>query len=421
MVQNARIGFVVILLLILSFHASAEVVEIEYWRVSSHPYEDLIIDRFNQLYEGRIRVVGIPGHSEEELVIAVIAGTPPALSRVDRFRVGSFASQGYLRPLDDLLARDGVLPDAFFTPTWDEVVYQGRPYAMPRNTDNRALWYNKTLFEAAGLDSAQPPRTWYEADEYARRLDRWDGDRFAQIGFVPHGGDFGFPGWLWAAGGDLLDATNREVAWNSPAGLAALSWMGDRLTHYGGNSAIAAFNAQFPGGPLVGGGVAMEMGRSGQIGSIREAGAQWEWGVAPPPRPEGLEHTPVTWSGGHAFAIPVGAEHVDEAWEFIKFYTTDHWAQLQLGLVGHMPVRLQTAISSDYREMVDPLMQQFVELMPYSMFRPVVPVGDELFAIYRDEVLNQLVSGEVPPEQILSETARRAQILLAEAWANVAE
>src|SRR5690606_18179364 len=48
----------------------------------------------------------------------------------------------------------------------------------------------------------------------------------------------------------------------------------------------------------------------------------YEWGAANPPRPEGLEGTPISWSGGYGLAIPAGAENIDEAWELIKFYTT---------------------------------------------------------------------------------------------------
>ena len=44
---------------------------------------------------------------------------------------------------------------------WEEATYKGKVYALPFNTDTRALWYNKDIMQQAGL----PRETTDEPDE----------------------------------------------------------------------------------------------------------------------------------------------------------------------------------------------------------------------------------------------------------------
>lgn len=411
--------------LLIASVAGAQVIEIDYWGVwggVSHAVEMSIIEEFNRQYEGRIRVIGVevPEGTDNKLPAAVAGGAPPAVAKVDRFRVGSFASAGLIQPIDDLIARDSYHFNEHYPATREETIYNGRTYAIPWNTDNRAMYYHIGLFEEAGLDINNPPRTWEEVEEAARRIDRWEPDgRLRQVGMVPHWGNWYFVAWLWAAGGDLLDETNRKVIWNSEEGVKALQWMKDRIDYYGGIGALDAFNGSFPSGAFMGERIGMHMEGSWNLGNLKDAGIQQNFLVANPPRPAGLEDTPMTWSGGFALAIPAGVTgpERDAAWEFIKFYT-DHWAQTTFGSqTGQIPSLRSAATSAEFLS-IDPLIYKFVDLMAYSRFRPVVPAGGELWSQYTDRVHQLLTQGEMPVNQILDETARQAQIELDEAWAR---
>ena len=258
--------------------AGAQVIEIDYWGVwggVSRPVEMAIIDEFNRQYEGRIRVTGVevPEGVDARLATAVAGGAPPAVAKVDRFRVGSFASAGIIQAIDDLIARDTYPFDEHYPATREETIYNGRTYGIPWNTDNRAMYYHVGLFQEAGLDVNAPPRTWEEVDEVARRIDRWEADgRLRQVGFVPSWGNWYFMAWLWAAGGDLLDETNRKVIWNSPEGVKALQWMKDRLDIYGGIDELNAFSGNFPNGAFLGERVGMMMDGSWALGSLKDLG-----------------------------------------------------------------------------------------------------------------------------------------------------
>lgn len=401
-------------LLVLSLVAAgtlAEVVHIEYASTSG-AWEDAVIERFNTLYEGRIQVTKI-NMDTEKLKVAVAGGAAPAVAYVDRFEISSLAAGGFLTPLDDFITRDGVRKEDFFPPAWEEGVFDGRVYGMPRNTDSRAMWYNKTLFEEAGLDSNRPPLTWEALYDYAMKLTRSDANRLTQVGFAPHWGNFGFPGWLWAAGGELLDDTGRVVLWDDPIGIRTLHWMRGWIDTYG-RAELDRFASEFQGSSIHNGRLGMELNTVSRWDSLK-AVSTWEWGVAYPPRPEGLAETPISWSGGHGLVIPAGSPNAEAGWEFIKFYTGTEGQTLVAQAAPRMPVRLDVATQPEFQNVI-PVMSTFVELMVYSRFRPTVPVSAQLYGIYSGEI-GSLLLQNVPVEEILSESAKRGQLILDEGWA----
>jgi len=340
------------------------------------------------------------------------------VAKIDRFQIGSFASRGLLQPLDELVARDDYDTSLLFPATIDEAYYRGQLYGIPWNTDNRALYYNQELFDQVGLDRERPPATWEEVIEYARRIDRVDGEgNLDRVGFVPHWGNWYFLGWLLAAGGDVLDETNTVVTWDGPEGVAALDFMQTQLRHYGGNANLDVFSSRYTQGSFFGGGLGTVMDGSWALGGWRANGIPFDFAVGNPPRPAGQEGTPVTWSGGFALIIPEGVtgEEREAAWAFIKFYT-DTWAQTQLSArTGQIPAQRAAATSAEFFS-IDPLIYRFVELMEYSRFRPVIPAGRELYILYVDRVHQLLLEDQMPAAQILEETARLGQIDLDEGW-----
>lgn len=269
------------------------------------------------------------------------------------------------------------------------------------------------MLEEFGFDGNTPPATWEQVISYSRKLTTSDGQSLRTVGLIPIWGNWYFQGWLWAAGGDLLDETDRTVTWNSPEGRKTMDWIQELVDIAGGMAAINEFSAN-NGSHLIRKGIqAFEMNVFNYWDNRLKEVTEYEWGAANPPRPEGLEGTPISWSGGYGLAIPVGTKHVDEAWELIKFYLTQE-AQITVSATD-IPVVAGAATSPEVMEKT-PFMAKIIELMPYSKFRPAVPVGAELYTIYRSEIFNRYKDGE-PPENILLDTAERAQRILDEGWA----
>lgn len=135
-----RVLIVTIVTVLVEASAILAAVEIKYfgsWNFDPwREIEKTVIDRFNKEYEGKIHVTfmsvpGAGGQDASKLITTVTAGNPPDVAKVDRFQVGSLASQGVLQPLDDLIKRDKVDLGQFFPPTVQEAKYRGKMYAIP--------------------------------------------------------------------------------------------------------------------------------------------------------------------------------------------------------------------------------------------------------------------------------------------------
>lgn len=60
----------------------------------------------------------------------------------------------------------------------DMYTYDGKIYAVPKDMDTIAMWYNKTMFDEAGLDYPTEDWTWDEFYETAKKLTKDDGSQY---------------------------------------------------------------------------------------------------------------------------------------------------------------------------------------------------------------------------------------------------
>jgi len=407
--------------LLLSVAVTAAPVEIEYWGMWAGRhlgYETAVIDKFNEEYEGRYRVVGIEMDVHEQLPVAVAAGVGPGVVKIDRFRTASYAHAGLIQSLQPFVERDGVDLSAFYPATISEATFDGHVYALPWDTDTRALYYNKDMFAEHGLDPDSPPRTWDDVTELNRTFERFGSDgNLTQAGLLEDRGNWGGIGWLFSAGVELLDESGRQVLWNTTQAEQALEFMQGSRRRYGSQ----AVNALWDGPGFPNRGVAMALQVSGYAGNLETNAPDLNYGLAFPPRPEGLEDEPVSWSGGFAFSMPVGLseEEKEAAWAFIKFWGS-HWAQMQMAVNARYLPSLASAGRDP--ELWDrfPEIMFFSQVLPYSKWRPVSPFGDAVWG-YISEISNSIIqgNGDTPVRSVLEDTARRAQAFLDEAWGRV--
>src|SRR4051812_192647 len=96
--------------------------------------------------------------------------TAPDLVYEDTFLINSDIASGYLRPLDGYLKnwKDW----SQFVPTAKAAAkaQDGKTYGVPDGTDTRGLWYNKQLFEKAGLPADWQPKSWDDVLSAARTI-----------------------------------------------------------------------------------------------------------------------------------------------------------------------------------------------------------------------------------------------------------
>ena len=427
-IYKVLLGIVVLMLLIGTVHFR-RVDEASYggktklviWGAPLSEGGRAIREAFERKHPGIKVVFGAQsrGMDEQKLMCSIAGGAPPDLVHQDRFALGGWAARDAFIPLDDLIARDIDQPscpraDDFFSACWAEAVYDGRVYGIPWSTDVRGLFYNEDLLIREGfVDDAGngvPPKTWEEMVRYCDELAKFDEDgNILQLGFMPlfleatQGGRIGMFGnsWLylygWANGGRFM-SDPRTVTLNDPLIVEALQWIVDFYDRYGGVERIQAFQSDFQGGalsPFIQGKVAMVVdGNVGPPNEVAHFKPGMRFGMTLPPAPAGKQR--VTWSGGFSWVIPVGSQHVDEAWEYIKFSTSyagyDAYECAEQSLrkasgVLYMPGIAANRVAAERITAKyapdEPRFRRIAEealaMMEVSKFRPVTPVGQVLW------------------------------------------
>ena len=187
--------------------------------VFSHKNPDIKLERYSSL--------SIQGPAAESgLLMAYAGGTAPDIVYVNFRQLRNYAAQGFLRPLDDLIAQN---PDALkrVQPAVRGVLnVDGHIYSVPYAQYVQALYYRKDLFREAGLDPNRPPTNWDEFYQTAKALTKQDKSQFG-FGFEQGEEAYYWINFLWQAGGEITqpNGTGRDLAaFNTPAGVAALQY-----------------------------------------------------------------------------------------------------------------------------------------------------------------------------------------------------
>jgi multiple sugar transport system substrate-binding protein len=142
------------------------VTQPELWDAGEGP----VIAKFEAEHpEIRVQPRRIPFENyDTQIELSVRGGNPPDVARINHVTLPMWAGAGYLLPLDEFIAASDVIdPKDYWRGFYEIGRIGGKTYAVPLGTDCRVLFYNKTLFDRAGLT---PPRTWPELVDAARRL-----------------------------------------------------------------------------------------------------------------------------------------------------------------------------------------------------------------------------------------------------------
>lgn len=147
-------------------------VVVKYWiRTSSKENnQSITFDEYNASQnEIKIEYEGYGDNYTEVIKLALNSGeVPDSFSLAGLGSVQPYAAAGYLYPLDDLITdeyRSQFNPSAF-----TQHVYEGKVYSIPDMARYIRVYYNRKLYEAAGLDPATPPASLEEMAEFAQKI-----------------------------------------------------------------------------------------------------------------------------------------------------------------------------------------------------------------------------------------------------------
>ncbi len=155
----------------------------------------------------------ITGDYWQAIKTLVGAGEEPDIYYMDIFQFPFFAKEGVLLPLDDLMASTGTSRDVFIPDLINAFTYEGKTYGIPKDFNTLALFYNKDLFDQAGLAYPTDDWTWDDLKAAAQKLSQPDKNIYG-LGVPADPGRF--PIFVFQNGGRIMTEDFSDTLLDSP-------------------------------------------------------------------------------------------------------------------------------------------------------------------------------------------------------------
>lgn len=256
------------------------------------------------------------GIYREKVLTSIAAGAPPGVFLLDGIDIPAFVNRGVLLDLSPYAGRVGVDTAAYHERMRELFWQDGRLIAFPKGFTPMVLYYNRVVFEAADVSEPSGAWTWDEFRRTAGVLTRdIDGDGLEDIwGFGWPREFFYLQSWLWAGGGDLLDASasrasgaldsrSTREAVSFYLGLATRDSVVPRIEMFRRESSVPILRL-FASNRL---GMFVSGHWSAQQLDAHEEAGRLRYGVAPIPTRDGTMPATTLYASG--WAVPVNAPH----------------------------------------------------------------------------------------------------------------
>jgi multiple sugar transport system substrate-binding protein len=231
---------------------------------------------------------------EDDKILPALTGSNPpdilVLSGGDAAK--SYYAEGLVDEMSGAVTSGKIDVEDMFDAPLAQCEHEGKLVCLPWGTDAYALFWNKDMFEAAGLDPEKPPSTMEELVEFADKLTVvGDDGKIEQIGFIPDHSWSHTDLYVRNFGGFWYSDDGLTLTANSQPMIDALTWQQQFYNTYGVDN-IQAFSSGFgeygsPDAPFYSGKVAMMVEGEWQTGPnfIPALKPELNYGVAafPPP------------------------------------------------------------------------------------------------------------------------------------------
>jgi multiple sugar transport system substrate-binding protein len=307
-----------------------------------------------------------------------------------------YASKGVLKDLQPMIDQAKIDMSVFPESLVKLYSYNGHSYGMPKDFDTIALYYNKDLFDAAGVKYPTADWTWDDLRAAAKKLTKGDVYGFASM----VGDQNGYWNFVYQNGGQMLTPDAKKTLIADPAACDAVKYLygfvQDKSAPDGTvTTSVDPSTQMFPGGKL-----AMLTGGSWIANFLHKSGIK----VDVAPLPKGKQQATIIHGVGNV--VWAGTKHPAEAQAFVQFLGSQE-AESILAKTGTVIPAYQGMQEDWVKAIPDMNLQVFMDGMKYAVPYPTTPVGPEWSAKIMD-TFGQVWSGNVPIDQACTMAADAA-------------
>lgn len=366
----------------------------------------------------QVELIHIPSQTDyrKRLSADFAAGTPADVVLMNYRRYAPFAAKGALEPLESYLKQSKVIAHTdFYEQALDPFTWRGQVMCIPQNLSSLVVYYNKNLFDQAGLPYPANDWTWEDFLRTAQALTLdLDGDGRAD----QHGLGFEvslarFAPFIWQHGGEITnsDLNPTALALDWPLSAEAITWVVELQTKYQVTPDLEQEAAEDSESRFLNGRLAMYLNSRRGVPAYREI-TTFDWDAAPLPRDQ--HQAGVLHADGYCMAAK--AENKDLVWAFIEFANSPQGQQIIAATGRTVPSLKSVAESAAF---LDPGQKPansrgaFLDPLPYIRALPATPTWIDAEEA-ADQELIRAFFGQVSVEQAIDAAIRLAGPFLVE-------
>ncbi len=317
---------------------SAEPVEIRFLAIANDTRRE-IYDEVFAMIEEQTNITVMPEYVtnwdefNQKFMTQLGAQDPPDIIDVAILYRDQFIDDDYLYDIAPILDEHGFDFTQHYESQFSGLRRGDELYGMPNGTTMMGLYYNKDLFDAAGLD--YPTSDWQNGmsyDEFYNLVETLTVGEGAnkQYGFAcTFDLSYLFP-LFWQNGADFVSADGTTSTINTPEGIATLEYIDNLMFENEYSPSLSTLNTMGPRDLFLTGKIAMYMDGNWSMNAMSEIDT-FEWGVAVLPKVD----EPVTGVYIDSWSVTAGSKNPDAAVTVLEYLVSEE--ALALGSAKGIP------------------------------------------------------------------------------------
>lgn len=320
-----------------------------------------IADNYKKTHANvKISIESVPDQYGTKLLTQIAAGQAPDIFQIGDGDVSMFMKKGALEDLTSYIGgANGINMSDYYQSVLDVGKLGDKYYTMPKDYSDIAIFYNKKMFDEAGIAYPQTGWTWDEFYDTAKKLTKKSGNQYTQWGVnLPGGWVRAILPLIQSYGGSVISPDGEKIDgyMNSDGTVKALELYQDmyQKDHI---SPSSTESQSFKGVDLFAAGkVAMNMTGRWPAEDYKK-NADLSFGVVQMPvGPQGASNT-ICYSG---YGLYAKSENKEAAWDYLKYLTGPEGQEL-------MAQHAFTAVKSTAEKLGqtnDPALKAFLDDVP---------------------------------------------------------
>jgi multiple sugar transport system substrate-binding protein len=278
-------------------------------------YQTLVaaFEKANPAYKIDLTHIPSSGDYSTRLNADLAAGTPANVVMSNYRNYASLAQKGALEALQPYLDKSTLLKaDDFYAEALQPYVWKRQVECIPQNISSLVVYYNKKLFDAAGVSYPKADWTWADFLSAAQALTKSADNQYG-VGVEP--ALIRVAPFIWQNGGELVASPRAtRLLVDSPEAREAIQWFTDLQVKHHVVPDATAEKAEDSESRFANGRLGMYLDSRKVTPAFRTI-TDFDWDVAPLPAGK----SPATILHSDGYCMTAATKDKDAAWKFIEF------------------------------------------------------------------------------------------------------